>query len=194
MSESAGPRRRRIHWRKRPTRGYHCPPFSAVTSCSSQISCSPAVTLAWDVCGEKTRVSDIIAILIVTLLPVHEVRRRTMHWAVRSHWPVWRRTKARAWWAKVVRSRVSGAHELVRPVRSRRSTVRSGGATGTVGAGPEGEGRPRGSRAAWRRLTAVMTRRTTVGGRGGHAGAAGTESIELWRSGTKLRSAHGTRA
>ena len=192
MSESAGPRRRRIHWRRRPTRGYHCPPSSAVTSCSSQISCSPAVTLAWDVCKRRR---ERRCSMVLLSLPVHEVRRRrTMHGPVRSHGSVWRRTKPRARRSKVVRSRVSGAHELVRPVRSRRSTVRSGGTTGTVGAGAEGEGRPRGSRAAWRRLTAVMTRRTTVGGRGGHAGAAGTESIELWRSGTKLRSAHGTRA
>ena len=117
-----------------------------------------------------------------------------MHWAVRSHWPVWRRTKARAWWAKVVRSRVSGAHELVRPVRARRTTVRPSGTAGSIRAGSEGEGRTRGARAAGRRLATVMTRRTTVRGRGGHAGAAGTKSIELWGAGTKLGSTHGTRA
>lgn len=115
-----------------------------------------------------------------------------MHGSVRSHGPVWRRTKPRARGTKVVRPRVTRAHELVRPVRPRGSAVRPGGTTGTVGAGSEGERRPRGARAAWRRLAAVVTRRTTVGGRGGHAGAAGTKSIELWRSGTKLWSTHGT--
>ena len=117
-----------------------------------------------------------------------------MHGAVRSHWSVWRRTKARAWWPKVVRPGVSGAHELVRPVRTRGTTVRPGGSTGTVRSGAEGERRPRGSRAAWRRLTTVMTRRATVRGRGGHAWPAGSKSIELWWAGPKLGATHRTRA
>ena len=120
-----------------------------------------------------------------------------MHGSVRSHWPVWRGPKPGAWWTEVVRTRVSGAHELVRPVRPRRSTVRPGGTAGPVRSGPEGERRPRGARAAWRRLAAVMTRRTTVRGRGGHARAAGAESIELRgarEAGAKLGAAHRTGA
>ena len=124
-------------------------------------------------------------------LPVHEVRGGTVHGSVRSHRSVWWRTKARAWRAEVVRSRVSGAHELVGSVRSRRATVRPARTAGAVGAaGPEGEGRPRGARAAWRRLAAVVTRRTTVRGRGRHAGATGPQSIELRGTRAKLGPAH----
>ena len=119
-----------------------------------------------------------------------------MHRSVGSHRSMWWGTEPRTWWSKVVRPGMTWSQKLMRPVRTRRTAMwrRTIGATGSIGTWTEGEGRTRGAGSARRRLTSEMTRRTTVRGRVGHAGPAGTESIELWGTRPELRAAHRTLA
>lgn len=65
-----------------------------------------------------------------------------VHGSMRSHWSMWRRAEARTWRSKVMRTRVAGSYKLVRPMRTRRPTVRrTVGATGSIGTGTKWERR-----------------------------------------------------